>query len=323
MTARRLLAARAKLVATVTTLLILISAGSAAAYWTASATLDGSASAATIGVTQTDRLDALAAEYTAGTLTKAGVTTVRNDGTAPGRYTLTVSAQSSTALTRALTVSISQVASTEQCTPGAKLAPLAQGTLTPSGLALSAQGDLAAKGSTGGSVVLCVRTSVSAQSVFLLGGEKAGLTVTSSLRYADGERWTARPGGNVGGTITQSVSLTPVDAATRMTCERTGLGIWATVNFSKNGALAGTTFRPYMIVDGQKMDLPASTVTIDAKNQRANVKIERKDLTAGNIFERPGKYWIVVEQQSAGGAVTNFGAGQFRYDLITGIHCGW
>lgn len=323
MTTRRLLAARAKLIAAVTTLLILLGAGGAAAYWTASATLESSASAATLGVTQLDRLDGLATEYTAGALTTAGVTTLRNDGTAPGRYTLTVSAQSSTALTRALTVSISQVASAEQCTPGAALSPLAQGALTPSAPTLSARGDLAAKSAAGDSVVLCVRTSLPAQSVFLLGGEKAGLTVTSSLRYADGERWTARPGGNVGGTITQSVSLTPVDAATRMTCERTGLGIWAIVNFSKNGALAGTIFRPYMIVDGQRMHLPASTVTIDAKNQRANVKIERKDLTAGNIFERPGKYWIVVEQQSAGGAVTNFGAGQFRYDLITGIHCGW
>jgi hypothetical protein len=314
---------RLKLVAAVTALLILIGAGSAAAYWTAAAQLDGKASAARTQVSQMDDLDDLAIEYTAGALTTAGTTTIRNDGTAPGRYTLTVAAKMSTALARALTVSISEVATAEECAPESLLSPLVEGSLSPSDLRLSAEGDLAADGADGDTVILCVRTSLPTQAVFLLGDEQANISVTSSLSYADGEQWTVSPSEEVGGTILQSVAGDPVDDSTRMTCERNGASIWATANFSKRGDLSGSTFQPYMIIEGERVDLAHSKAQIDTRSQRVDVRITRGDINAANIFDRPGNYWVVVEQQSDDGTLTVFGAGKFKYELVTGVRCGW
>lgn len=318
MTATRSITARAKLVAAVTALLIVLGAGSAAAYWTASAQLDGTAKAAQPKLSQIDTLSGLAKEYTAGALTTAGTTVIRNDSTAPARsYTLTVDAPSSTRLSAALTVSISEVDDAAKCRPDAILPALAKGRLP---LKLVAQRNFPGEGS---SVILCVQTSLPANDVFLYGGERAGITVISSLSYAAGDKWTARPGGSVGATIPQSVATSPIDDRTRMTCHRESIGIWATANFSKGGSLSGVTLHPYLIIDGQKVDLASSKAKIDTKNQRVDVKIAREDLVAGSIFDRPGKYWLVVEQRDAGGNVTIFGTGQLRYDLVTGIHCGW
>ncbi|GAB3118964.1 RICIN domain-containing protein [Glaciibacter psychrotolerans] len=136
-----------------TLFLTLAGTAGASAYWTApAATLNASAGAGTIGISQSG-FDALAVQYTVGTLSTTKPVTVTNTGAGTAPYSLTLAAPGG-ALATGIVVKIWSVARTNLCTTGAT-AP----TTSYNWTTIPAQtGSLA----SGASVFFCVRTSITA-----------------------------------------------------------------------------------------------------------------------------------------------------------------
>ena len=187
----------------------------AAAYWTAQTPVEGTATAATVGLDQdllpaADDPDA-SATYSAETLTLSRSVAITTTGNreAAARLDVRPASQSSSGLSSALSVTIAPVANRAQCSPGAASSGASTGSLP-----LTYDGKLAA----GATVVLCVQTSLAPSDVASWGGEQTELTLASTLTYATGDAWTLQGPTE---TITQHVKQAeknPFDDAEKMTC---------------------------------------------------------------------------------------------------------
>ena len=153
---RRSRSARVGIVAALVTTLVLGSAGTSFALWSATAGVSSNASTASVGVSHTLTGSTLAHTYTSSSLVAVGVVTVTNSSSRDGQYSTSMSATSaSSALRSAVAVEIGTTAS---CTPSATLVGSSVGTL---GAVVTKSGSITA----GSSVALCVRTTMTAAGV--------------------------------------------------------------------------------------------------------------------------------------------------------------
>lgn len=191
--------ARARRLLVVVLVLVLTGAGAAAAYWTATTQLRTTASAATTGLEQqvlpSEGESPLGITYTSETSTAAGAVSLTNTGSRAAEYTLTVHATTThaEALTSALQLAAGALAEGRNCTHEISLATSGTGA-TP----LTVTGSLGA----GGTIDLCLQTTLPADAAAEHPDATLSLSLTSSLRYAEGDAWTVTAGP---ATITQTV----------------------------------------------------------------------------------------------------------------------
>lgn len=315
MTATRSIAARVKIVAAVTTLLILIGAGGAAAYWTASAQLDGSAKAAEVGITQTDPLK-LETVYTSGTLKAADTVTVHNTGTAPAELSVVLDAQGGSALPSSLRFVIVTASESAACdTSTTHLQPLADGHL-PLDLGTVEAGK---------SIDLCVRTSLPARGVFVNAGQTTKITLTSTLKYADGQDWTR----STGSSVPQSVHQDPAAGAETAVCDDHILdGSFGkssqrfTVPTTSGGA--SVEYRAFVARDQQTAPLSSAQLSIEERRSDVRAHVSEDDLWAVATAHGwgTGTQWFVLEKRAVGAGDDEWtvaGVGTFRLTRILGI----
>ncbi len=174
-----------------TLLLVAASTPGASAAWTASASFSMSASAATVGMAESGALASLAFTYDPDedAYAVAKPVTVTNSGSRPATYRLAASSSAASvpALPAAISIQIGTVASAAACTTAVTPGAAQSGTLA--GFTY----DSATAGATlaaGASVVLCVKTSISAAAAESLGATSLQLHLQTSLRYAAGAAWT-------------------------------------------------------------------------------------------------------------------------------------
>ena len=187
---------RLALLAGLTTLFLAAGSGAAYAWWVTSATVGSTATAASVGVTHALSGSTLDVIYDNSTnvTTAVGVVTITNTGSRDGTYSLAISATSASATLRsAVTV---EVGTTASCTTAAILSGAVTGTFAAT---VTKTGAVAA----GASVVLCVRTSMTAANITTNGTASLAATIASSIVIGT---WSATASPAV--TFTQSVAAT-------------------------------------------------------------------------------------------------------------------
>ena len=175
---------RLSLVAGLTAFLTLVGGGGALALWSTSASVNSTASAATTGLTQALQAgDTLKVTYSASVLGAAGAVTIANTGSRSASYALAITAASTTiaALPAAVSVAAAAVASVAACTTSAALTSPTTGVLSTT-TAVTPTGTVAA----GASVVVCVKTSMTATNVTTYADGSLQLSLQSSLAYGTG-----------------------------------------------------------------------------------------------------------------------------------------
>ena len=295
MTTMRSIAARAKLVAAVTTLLILIGAGGAAAYWTASAQLEGSAKAAKVGITQT-RPSGLQKTYTSGNLRFADTVTITNESTRDAELKVTVGSTQNAALPDALSISVFPLAAGEQCTTATRSEAAVHGR---PGLTLTRE--LAGRSS----VMRCVQTSLPPRGVFLFPGTQTELTVTSSLTYADGDAWTISAGKPATAPLVQKVSQDPTEGARKLTCDD-GTFSWdplnvypLTLDFTRPSGTEAMDYRVHLSRNGQVVQVaPQAVDIVHGRNGATTAEISKRVLAEAGWKSMSGsgdRAWVFIE----------------------------
>lgn len=306
MIAMRAIAARAKIVVAVTTALIILGTGAAAAYWTAAASLDGSASAASVGMTQTQPLK-LDATYSAGTLWAADAVTITNTGNRDASVRTTVSAANSQDLSKALDVRIAEVASAEACTPQAGLTGAVAGGI---GLSYAPQKKLPA----GQSIIVCVQTSLTPQKLFSLPAGSAQVSVTSRLTYATGAEWTLSKKSDV----SQRLATDRASGAPETTCNERTVFLGDdefTFRLKQGFASRSTDVRVFIVQNGQISALGSSAITVD--RETGTVVIAEKTLVGHRAGL--GQAQVVITQVEGAGLRTIAGLGRFEFRSPLGI----
>lgn len=175
---------RLSLLAGLTAFLTLVGGGGALALWSTSATVTSTAGAATTGLTQTLQSgDTLKVTYSSTVLAAAGAVTIANAGSRAATYSLAIKAASPTiaALPAAVSVSAAAVASVAACTTSATLTTPTTGVLSTT-TAVTPSGSIAA----GASVVVCVKTSMTATNVNTYADGSLQLSLQSALSYGTG-----------------------------------------------------------------------------------------------------------------------------------------
>lgn len=295
MTAARAIALRAKLIAAVTTALILLGAGGAAAYWTASAQLEGSATAAELGITQT-RPTGLQKTYTSGNLRFADAVTITNESVRDAELTVTVGAATGAALPEALRLSVFPLAAGDQCTTTARPATAVEGRT-----ALTLTRELAG----GSSVMLCVQTSLPLPAVFLFPGKQTELTVTSSLTYADGSAWTISADKATSAPLVQKVTQNPAEGAPKLTCDD-GTFSWDPWNvyplalgFSRPSGTETMDYRVHLSRNGQVVQVaPQAVGIVQGKSGTTKLEISKRVLAETGWKSMSGsgdRAWVFIE----------------------------
>lgn len=181
---------RAALVAALVAVLTLVGGGGAVAYWSVSAQVEAAAATASVGLSQTVHPSVettpLKVTYSSSNLTAAGAVTVVNTGTREADYSITLAPQSPTApgLPGAITVAVAQVVSVDACTPTTALTAPQTGTLS-STPGFTAHGAVDA----GGTIFLCVQTSLSAAGATAYANASTGVSMTTELEYAPLDEW--------------------------------------------------------------------------------------------------------------------------------------
>jgi len=147
-----------------------------------------------MGIGQTSSTSSLAITYTTqGTAVTGGVgtLTVTNNGSRPASYLATLSATANpttTGILAATAATVWPVSSAASCTLGASttgVAPIASGSL---GSALSLDSGTTTI-AAGASVILCVRTTMSASDIDNKGPGTVVLSVQTTLRYSSSAGW--------------------------------------------------------------------------------------------------------------------------------------
>jgi len=319
-TARR---ARLRLLTVLSLVLVLLGGGTAAAYWTATATLDAAAGAAAVGLEQTtdDSAGSLETVFSAETLTASQAVTLTNTGSREASFSLTVrtEAGSDQAFADALALGVQPVASALDCTPAGATGTASvthEGTLAP-----------------GKSVVLCVSTTLDAQDLEALSEQQLILSITSSLRYAEGEAWTVHAPEL---RATQTVARTetkPAFGGAEMTCPEGGDAPWfLAMSFPANEGKQGeTTYRVFLAQEATPDkrvaydEVPGGWDTVVRFQHGSDAVTSYVESQHGGM----GPAWLIVEQKVNGEgswAPAAYGKVNFvttPYGDSVGVECGW
>jgi hypothetical protein len=298
--------ARVKIIAVLTTVLILAGAGGAAAYWTASATLAGSATGASIGITQTDPLE-LATTYNAGNLLAADSVTLENTGEREAALRVTVDATGSNALKNALTVRIATVDSAESCTPSANLPNVPSGKL---GLTYAPTPELPA----GESTTLCIQTVLPPEDLFRAPSSQTQLSVTSVLDYATGDAWKAS---SVSENLQQNIAANPANGGPSASCSGSYyLSAWDTLTFAFGSSFStdATEFQAFVERGGRVLPVPVAAITPDRGNRTVTITEE----SLRDVDVSAGDAQFIVKQKRGTGPWTIAGVGKINYSGLWG-----
>jgi hypothetical protein len=186
---------RARRITVAVLVLLLLGTATAAAYWTATAQVTTATQAASMGLAQELRPGgqnaSLVGPYTAQSSSRAGIVALTNTGSRDGTATLTLASRSGAledSLPGAVRVSVGLITGDQQCTPQTVPSAPVTGTLA-SDVTL---GKIPV--GAGKTVLVCVQTSLSPDALTTHAGRTIDLALTSSLRYAAGERWTTTAG---------------------------------------------------------------------------------------------------------------------------------
>ncbi|MER7795864.1 hypothetical protein [Microbacterium sp. NPDC096154] len=300
---------RSPLITALVVVLTLVGGGGAAAFWSAQARLDGTANAATVGVTQKllpeGQKSPLAMTYSGTALQAAGAVSIVNRGSRAASYTATVAAdatKTSAALRSGIRVWVEPVSHVSACTPQS---PPADAVTLDNRVTAVGQIGASSTTQTESQVILCVRTAISPGTLISEGGQRAELTVQSQLTYAPGEDWTV---------TTEAAALTQdVAALSHMRCEEPLLSASARLTFSQ---ASGATYRVFVAPAGAP----------DAREQVQNPSIQSGRLTLRHAnFPSPnGNFWVTVERVDAGGT-SIVGVAEVRtgWFLVSYVSCGW
>jgi hypothetical protein len=169
MTAQRRYSLRLALTAGLTTLIVLAGAGVSYALWTTSAQVSSTATAATVGVSQTVPTPiGLNLTYSSGSRKAASPVTVTNTSTHSGTVTLSVGVISATDVNfpGAVAVEMAVVTSANNCASNSNLSGATTGVLSTS-TSVSVSVALAASASA----IICVQTSITSQNLNAFSGK--------------------------------------------------------------------------------------------------------------------------------------------------------
>lgn len=326
---------RVRRLAVATLLLVLLGAGSAAAYWTTQASLESRATAATVGLEQsltlTDGASPLAGTYSAENLALAGTVTITNTGSRAAEYTLAIGpgSASSPALPAAVQVAAAPVADALDCSPGATLSGARTGTLE-TGVTL--RGELG----VGVTATVCVQTSLTSAAHATLPDGTLELAMTSSLAYAQAAQWQIAADQVM--TVTQSVqAAAPVDPGVEaMTCLQDGpweiqLGFSPEEVEKDRNPVKYRMFIAHADSPDERIELTGQPTdgwytVVHLRNTSSEVTqlVTSNSGGYGNAWlyvekKLPGRSgWEPVAQGTFHTTPTVPGAGE-----VTGVHCGW
>lgn len=313
-----------RLLAVLTALLLLLGTGAAAAYWTATTELAGTARTATVGLEQTagQASSSLSIVYSAEKPVAAGAITLTNTGSRSATYTVSVSADAASdqGFASALAVSFVAVDSALQCTPA-----VASGQSAP--MPARHQGSL----EPGAGVVLCVTSSLRGQDLAALSEKALTLSISSTLRYADGDAWTV---GAPSVTARQSVTKAASSPqGTEMRCSSDSNAPWfIKLAFPRNtGKENLTTYRVFLAREAT----PTRQVTYEREKDGWDTAV-RFDANSASVnayatspYGGLGPAWVVVEQNVKGsGEWTPAAYAKVSFVTIpqngsVGVMCGW
>ena len=319
---------RTALIAGLTAILTLGGGGSAAAYWTAQAQLQGSVGVATTGLVQTAPTTTLAVTYSSTTLKAAAPITVKNTGSRAASYAVTLRSVSATnaGLPGAITVAVAPVADAAACTTTTSLTSPQTGTLAAT---FTATGNVAA----GASVVLCVQTSMTSAGVTTYSNASTVLGLRSSLEYAAADAWRVT-GAEV--TFTQTVAtaaFVPGGESMNATCGG-DLPWYLEMNFARKTGYEGvTTYRVYFARESTpnvRVQYVLNSSEEAPKGWYPYVQLSWNDARIASYLSNAsggaGNTWVFVEQSVSGGAWTAAAYGKIRLTLENGqprLACGW
>lgn len=315
---------RLRLLAVLTTLLLLVGTGAAAAYWTATTELHGTAGTATVGLEQSagQASSSLSVTYSAEISAAAGAVTLTNTGSRTATYSVTVNADATSdrGLADSLAVSIVAVDSTLGCSPA-----VASGQAGP--MPARRQGPL----EPGASVVLCVVTSLRGQDLAALSEKSLSLSISSTLRYADGDAWTVgAPMINARQSVTKASSA---PQGTEMRCSSGSNAPWyVAVEFPRStGKENETTYRVFLAREAT----PDKRVAYDRApgGWDTVVRFDHGSAPVTSYANSPhgglGRTWVTVEQKVKGsGGWSPVAYAKVRLVETSqggsiGVECGW
>ena len=327
---------RLRRLAVATLLLVLLGAGSAAAYWTAQATAHSRATAASVGLEQalplTGGSSPLAGTYSAEQLALAGTVTITNTGSRAAEYTLEVAPglASSAALPAAVQIAAAPVARALDCSPQAALSGARTGN---AGAGLSLHGELAA----GATATVCLQTSLTAAAHASLPAGTLELAMTSSLEYARASQWQLTADRAM--SVTQTVKPAPPaePEAKTMTCRVDGPWEPQLAFTSPNGKKDASyrdqvqyrMFIAHADTPKARIALPnTSTTDWYTAVHLSNTSSTVKKLTASSGH---GNAWLYVEMKLPGTSDwAPVATGKFHTTPTvaqdrnaTGVYCGW
>jgi len=169
---------RLAVIAGIVTFAVLAGTGTSYALWSATAQVSSTAKAATVSLTQTVAPSStLGVTYTSSLLAAAGAVTVTNTGTRSSAWSLGVTGASTNSTTFPGLVGLSMgiVSATSGCTTSTTLTSPVTGVFGSS--AVSIAGTVAA----GASVIVCLKTSITAANVAANVSKSVVATVTSTV----------------------------------------------------------------------------------------------------------------------------------------------
>lgn len=333
MTALLAKSSRLRAIATLSLILMLVGTAAAAAYWTATAQVNGTADAASVGLVQngdgTTGLDNVS--YSATNLTAAGTLQIKNVGSRSAAYSVDIRNESRAAgdLEEAITVVAAPVGSLEKCAPDAALAEARTGSMP-----YVLEGTIEA----GQTLVLCIRTTLEPGAVTELGGQELNLSISSSLKYAEGDAWTVSADALQ---VTQAVDAPPpveepqVDRGTELFCKDQGSTPYSLrmVYPQVEGQQGSVTYRVFIAPEAT----PDQRVEVTGKRPtgwNTAVQFDHGDKELRTYVGSPqggwGNTWVLVEQKIKGSdAWTPTAYAKIRLVELpwnergVGIECGW
>lgn len=333
MTALLAKSSRLRAVAMLSLILMLVGTAAAAAYWTATAQVNGAASAASVGLAQNadgaTGLDDII--YSATDLTAAGTLQIKNVGSRDATYAVDLRSESATAdgLEEAITVTAAPVANLEKCASGTALADARTGSMP-----YTLEGTIQA----GQTVVLCLQSTLSPDAVTDFGGQELELSISSSLRYAVGDAWTVSAGAQ---RVTQAVAAAPpveepqIDNGTELFCGEQGSAPYSLrIGFPQvEGQQGEVTYRVFIAPEAT----PNQRVEVKGKRPtgwNTAVQFDHGDKELQTYVNSPqggwGNTWVFIEQQMQGSDQwTSTAYAKVRLVELpwnekgVGIECGW
>ena len=322
---------RARWVGLLTVVLLVSGTGAASAYWTAQDSVRGNASAATVGLQQ--QLHSAASgthepdTYSADALTHSRAVSLTNTGSREANYTLTVGPASSAdpGLPAAVRVVAAPVAARQDCTPQGGLDHATLGTLAKSL-------DVVGKVPAGGTVVLCMQTSLDATGIRTFADAQLAFELTATLAYADAQQWILN--GSSPMTVTQRVASDPLAKLERMAHvagEKYSVQLSFTQHSGQNIDKSKIQYRVFLAHEkspNTRVAYPVGALqgyytVVEVTNHPASPLVAFANSPQGGF----GNTWIIVEEKLPGNAVwTPVAAGQIhttREISPFAVYYGW